>query len=80
MPGMWTRSGNGGHSVGRAADGGANLQQRFDRLDRNGDGTASREELPNQALFDRLDADGDGFVTLNEAQAGFGDRRGRQAR
>lgn len=40
----------------------------FDRLDRDGDGSLSRGEIPR--LFDRLDANGDGKVSREEARAG----------
>lgn len=40
--------------------------QRFEQLDRNGDGRLSPDEVPRRGLFDPFDRDGDGFVTPNE--------------
>ena len=48
-----------------AASGGPG--ERFKQLDRNGDGTLTRDEIPR--LFDQLDADQDGVVTPAEAAA-----------
>lgn len=50
---------------------------QFKRLDRNGDGKLTRDEIPR--LFDQLDADRDGVVTPAEAAAYRGGRRGREA-
>jgi acetyl esterase len=44
-------------------------EERFRRLDRDGDGRLSREELRAPRLFDAMDANGDGFVTLDEERA-----------
>ncbi len=41
--------------------------QRFDQLDKNGDGKVTRDELPAKAFFERLDLDGDGAITKPEA-------------
>lgn len=38
----------------------------FHRVDRNGDGVVTPDELPNPRLFERLDLDGDGVITLEE--------------
>ncbi len=43
------------------------VEQRFDQLDRNGDGKITRDELPAQAFFQRLDLDADGVITKPEA-------------
>jgi len=45
---------------------GATLAERFKRLDRDGDGALTAEELGRPKVFERLDADGDGRVTLSE--------------
>jgi acetyl esterase/lipase len=41
----------------------------FKRLDRNGDGKLSPEEVPRKRLFESFDKDGDGFVTPDEIAA-----------
>ncbi|NCX99571.1 MAG: EF-hand domain-containing protein, partial [Planctomycetia bacterium] len=43
------------------------VEQRFDELDRNGDGKVKPDELPARAFFERLDLDGDGSITKPEA-------------
>ncbi|QDU37329.1 thiol-disulfide oxidoreductase [Maioricimonas rarisocia] len=53
------------------ADGDDPVSQRFRRVDRNGDGQVSREELPLERVFARLDLDTDGFITLEEARQGL---------
>ncbi|MFM8284732.1 MAG: redoxin family protein [Planctomycetaceae bacterium] len=40
---------------------------RFDQLDRDGDGRVTPDELPARAFFERLDLDGDGAITKREA-------------
>lgn len=50
------------------------IARRFRRVDRDGDGKVSREELPLERLFGRLDQDEDGFVSLEEARAVLGKR------
>ncbi|MFN3615719.1 MAG: EF-hand domain-containing protein, partial [Rubrimonas sp.] len=58
-----------------AADAAARAARMFERLDRDGDGLLSAEELAPRrperraAMFDRIDADGDGVVTREEAEA-----------
>jgi len=44
------------------------LEERFQRLDRNGDGKLTRDELPGEWLA-RLDANQDGVVTRQEVEA-----------
>jgi len=46
----------------------ASIEQRFQQLDRNGDGKLTPEELPGER-FARLDTNKDGVVTLDEAKA-----------
>jgi len=53
------------------------LQERFERLDADGDGRVTAEEARGAGWFERFDADDDGAVTLEEARAGVG-RQGRQ--
>lgn len=43
------------------------IDDRFRRVDRNGNGVITPDELPNAELFKRLDADGDGKLTPAEA-------------
>jgi len=58
-------------------------QALFRRLDRNGDGVLTSDEVARPGLFARMDADGDGRVTLQEARASLrsaaGERRPEQA-
>lgn len=43
------------------------VEQRFDQLDKNGDGKITPDELPAEELFKRLDLDGNGEITKPEA-------------
>ncbi len=54
------------------------FDEQFKKLDRDGDGRLSKEELAGRPFFDRTDADGDGFVTRDEARAALA--RGRRFR
>jgi dienelactone hydrolase/Ca2+-binding EF-hand superfamily protein len=47
----------------------------FQKLDRNGDGKISREEMPK--LFDQIDADKDGVGTVAEVTAQFAKAKGK---
>lgn len=47
----------------------------FKKLDRNSDGTISREEMPK--LFDQIDADKDGVGTVAEVTAQFAKAKGK---
>ncbi len=46
----------------------AKLQARFDRIDKNGDGVITSNEIQRQAIFQKADANKDGQVTFVEAQ------------
>ena len=52
----------------------------FERLDANGDGRLSPDEVPRKDLFKAFDRDGDGFVTPAEIAATNADRARRQAK
>ncbi len=65
-------------SVTLIAQQGSNLAERFEQLDRNGDGRISPAEFP-RPLFKQLDANGDGFITLEEAQSFYSAQRTAQA-
>jgi hypothetical protein len=54
------------------------LGQRFEQLDRDGNGTLSRDELERPEFFGRMDRDGDGRITRWEAGAFFRARPGRR--
>lgn len=44
------------------------LADRFDRVDRDGDGKITARELPRPEIFDRLDRNGDGVIERSEIQ------------
>jgi acetyl esterase/lipase len=52
---------------------GGSLDELFKRIDRNGDGKLTRDEIPQR--FDQLDKNKDGAFTREEAQAGMAQRR-----
>ena len=47
----------------------SNLEATFRRLDRNGDGKVTRQELPRAEIFDRFDRNGDGVIQASEVGA-----------
>jgi arylsulfatase A-like enzyme len=51
---------------------GADVERRFRRTDRDGDGELTRDEVGQPALFRRLDQNGDGVVTMEEAGEALG--------
>ena len=56
---------------------GAVLLERFNQLDRNGDGKVTSDEFPNADIFKQIDANHDGIVTLEEARTYYAGRRAR---
>jgi hypothetical protein len=54
-----------------AAAPGRGFDELFRRMDRDGDGKLTREEMKAPRLFEAMDANRDGFVTLEEARAHF---------
>lgn len=49
--------------------------ETFRRLDRDGDGRLSADEVQREALFRQIDADADGYVTSEEARQYFARRQ-----
>lgn len=58
---------------------GNRMQERFQRLDQNGDGRITRDEAAQASsrMFARLDSDGDGAVTMSEI-SGKGGKHGER--
>ena len=44
------------------------MEERFKKLDQNGDGRLTREEWLRPKAFDRLDLNHDGVLTLDELE------------
>jgi arylsulfatase A-like enzyme len=61
IPAQWVRQDRSTEPSGSTS-----REERFDRLDRNGDGKISPAELPQPELFKRLDRDGDGFISKKD--------------
>jgi hypothetical protein len=62
--GVWARASNS-----------SDIAARFRQLDRDGDGTLTRNEVPASELLRRVDRDGDGRVTREEATDYYRRRR-----
>lgn len=54
-------------TAARRTDAQGTVETRFEKLDGNGDGKVTSDELPASRAFERLDLDGDGAITKNEA-------------
>jgi arylsulfatase A-like enzyme len=63
MPAQWVRQDGTGPRGAQAEPG-----EWFKRLDRNGDGKITTNELPRAELFRKLDRDGDGTISPGEAR------------
>ena len=59
--------------LGDIAEGKLSTEMVFKRLDKNGDGKLTPDELPSKAWFEKLDLNKDGVVTLDEARQVLGD-------
>lgn len=72
------RPGKGGERPGRQAM--KQVGEIFNRLDKNGDGVLSKDELPEraQAHFAKVDKNGDGKITKEEFAEAFKDRMDRR--
>ena len=62
----------GGSTVAKDRPG---LLERFEKLDRNGDGVLTADELKRPGVFKRLDQNNDGSVSLEEAKSYLRNRR-----
>jgi arylsulfatase A-like enzyme len=71
MEPRWKRQTPRAQGGARQLGGRGPLRQQFQRLDADGDGKLTPQELPRPNLFRRLDANDDGAVTLDEARAGL---------
>jgi hypothetical protein len=71
-----------GCATGPSAGSEAALKQRFQQVDRSGDGKISRDEFTDfmiEEAFKMYDKDGKGYVTVEEYTAGGGTERGYKA-
>ncbi len=64
---------NAGAGVSPASE--RQLRDRFDALDRNGDGMITADELPRPQLFKSMDGNGDGKISFEEARAFYRRRK-----
>ena len=80
----WVRQDSRGAGAGRpggpaGVEAGGSPEERFKRMDRDGDGKLTPDELPYPRLFKRMDQNGDGAVTREEAASAPADRPQRGA-
>jgi arylsulfatase A-like enzyme len=68
LPAQWVRQDGRDRKAGEGGgrQPGANPQERFKQLDRDGDGKVTPREFPRSNIFKRLDRNGDGVITLDE--------------
>jgi Ca2+-binding EF-hand superfamily protein len=73
------REGAPGGSGPGVAQGAKFLENLFKRLDKNGDGKLTPDELTDKSWFEKLDLNHDGIVTLDEARQALAGTAGRRA-
>lgn len=64
----------GGGPPGGGAGGAPDPSAIFARLDKNGDGSITKDESDMRGNFDKTDADGDGKITIEELKTAFSQR------